>query len=392
MVYAFSFWPTTPPTVRMRMRRSARSTPMVTMVSTSSSSSSTRNTEGNIIEDSDSTRRRDTLRFRCRVAYDGTSFMGFQLQANTSKRTIQGVLEDVLSRRFDQPIRVVGAGRTDAGVHSRGQAVHFDVPITKVVQPGLPLTDNNNSSSFNSNTILETTTMLPDEDWINRLQHSLNKMLPTDIRIWNVQVAPKPSPEFVNGKTSVYKWNVMRKPTGKLYSYRFCKASAMDPLLRYQRWQLDWGHDVDIALLESVLQEYIGTHDFKCFSGMLEQTAKKRAFSSSNSTTIKPLDTIRTVYNVTLTREDGDDYSDDQELYRIDIHLQGALYKMVRNMVGTAVDVSRGWLPYETFQTLLLDPKNNNESSLSRKDNPCKPAPPQGLTLERVYYDDDDDF
>ena len=166
----------------------------------------------------------------------------------------------------------------------------------------------------------------------------------------------------------------------------------MDPLLRYQRWQLDWGHDVDIALLESVLQEYIGTHDFKCFSGMLEQTAKKRAFSSSNSTTIKPLDTIRTVYNVTLTREDGDDYSDDQELYRIDIHLQGALYKMVRNMVGTAVDVSRGWLAYETFQTLLLDPKNNNESSLSRKDNPCKPAPPQGLTLERVYYDDDDDF
>jgi tRNA U38,U39,U40 pseudouridine synthase TruA len=74
-------------------------------------------------------------------------------------------------------------------------------------------------------------------------------------------------------------------------------------------------------------------------------------------------------------------------LYRIDIFLVGALYKMVRNMVGTAFDVCRGRVSEEKFLELLTNP---SELSLSRKENLSEPARPQGLTLERVFYPNDD--
>jgi tRNA pseudouridine38-40 synthase len=72
--------------------------------------------------------------------------------------------------------------------------------------------------------------------------------------------------------------------------------------------------------------------------------------------------------------------------YRIDIHLDGALYKMVRNMVGTAIDICQGRISETTFLELLRPVSLEDASSSSCKDNPCKPAPPQGLTLEQVYY------
>mmetsp|Transcript_4099 Transcript_4099/g.4577 ORF Transcript_4099/g.4577 Transcript_4099/m.4577 type:complete len:106 (+) Transcript_4099:696-1013(+) len=75
--------------------------------------------------------------------------------------------------------------------------------------------------------------------------------------------------------------------------------------------------------------------------------------------------------------------------YRIDFFLDGALYKMVRNLVGTALDVCRDSLDEETFSDLLNRP---SELNYTRKNNPCKPAPSIGLTLERVFYSDNNDF
>ena len=70
--------------------------------------------------------------------------------------------------------------------------------------------------------------------------------------------------------------------------------------------------------------------------------------------------------------------------YRVDFLLKGALYKMIRSMVGTVIDVCRGNLGEERFQSLVL-----GGGSHSRDNNRCKPAPPQGLTLEHVYFDDE---
>jgi tRNA pseudouridine38-40 synthase len=290
----------------------------------------------------------DNVRYRCRVAYDGAGFDGFQIQPHA--RTIQGDLEEVLSRRFNRPVRVQGAGRTDAGVHARGQAIHFDI-LQKEEETSLTLED------------------------ISHLERSLNKMLRPDIRVWNLNQAPPPSVELVNGQEKVFDWNVMRNCHSKLYSYRFSTSPAMDPLERHSRWQLDLASNAhfDIELLRRLLKEYEGTNDFCCFAHALEQTQRK---------TGRIMSTIRTVYNVSLIEEKGVDSN-----YRIDFVLQGALYKMVRNMVGTAIDVCRGRMTEETFRS-LINPKTG-QNVLGRDDNLSKPAPPQGLTLEQVYYPDD---
>jgi tRNA pseudouridine38-40 synthase len=148
----------------------------------------------------------------------------------------------------------------------------------------------------------------------------------------------------------------------------------MDPIERHARWQLERAFEIDPNHLKRILQHYQGSHDFVCFAGALEQQARKAG---------RAIGTIRTVQSVTMIREDNDG-DDDDMYYRIDIYLDGALYKMVRNMVGTAIDVCRGRISETTFLELL------HPVSSSRKDNPCKPAPPQGLTLERVYYPNDD--
>ncbi len=68
----------------------------------------------------------DSVRFRATVEYDGAAFHGYQVQPG--QRTVQGVLEDQLGRLFDRPVRVIGAGRTDTGVHAAGQEIAFEAP------------------------------------------------------------------------------------------------------------------------------------------------------------------------------------------------------------------------------------------------------------------------
>ena len=132
------------------------------------------------------------VRFRGRIAYDGTGYDGWQVQPK--RRTVQGELESVLSRRFNRPIKTVGAGRTDAGVHARGQAFHFE---------------------------LEEGEIETKEDEM-KLQKSLNSMLRRDTRVWNVGRAPKAVKKVRDdGSAVIHRWHVIYESTKKLYSYRY---------------------------------------------------------------------------------------------------------------------------------------------------------------------------
>ena len=322
-------------------------------------------TQGHIIDTDGSIVpvQRSSIRYRARVAYDGHSFAGFQLQTRENCRTVQGALEDVINRRLlgakegnqkDRVVKVVAASRTDAGVHARGQAIHFDVPCT---------------------------VKLNNVD-LSQVCKSLNDMLAPDVRVWNLQrvpstvIKPRARSRFSTEENTFsdemalaeFEWNVLFDSTKKVYSYRLNLSSVMDPIHRWTRWHPPYASDIDIELLSRILSHYVGTHDFRAFAGAVERNEKISGVSVS---------TIRTVFSVNVVREDHGGNC------RIDFAIKGALYKQIRNMVGTALDVCRGEVTEEELLRLL-----KQDSILTRVDNCCRPAPPEGLTLEHVYFDD----
>ncbi len=366
-----------------------------------------------------------TFRYRARVAYDGSGFFGFQIQQrnnlkqqkkqqllqqpqkalqpsqpnrdiygsnsiNSAKdgvdtnnvkvvrskkqpkeqRTVQGCLEDVLRQRFnDDSLRVVGAGRTDAGVHSRGQAIHINTKRNIL---------NQDCNDDNGNDAL-----------LQQVEHSIQIMLPNDVTLWNLQVAPSPLYKLINGQRRLVDWNVLYDSTRKWYSYRICIGSVMDPLDRHHRWQPPHikssssvsNSQVLLTKLNQILQCYVGTHNFAAFASAVGQNERK---SNREEQQQPPDNTIRTVYKVSVAVED-----DSRGYYRIDFLLQGALYKQVRNMVGTAVDICcRDKGTIEGLKYLL----DSSRFDCKRCDNRSKPAPPEGLTLEYVYFDNDIGF
>eukprot|EP00578_Thalassiosira_sp_NH16_P029466 CAMPEP_0181089190 /NCGR_PEP_ID=MMETSP1071-20121207/7173_1 /TAXON_ID=35127 /ORGANISM="Thalassiosira sp., Strain NH16" /LENGTH=457 /DNA_ID=CAMNT_0023171127 /DNA_START=250 /DNA_END=1623 /DNA_ORIENTATION=+ len=399
-------------------------------------------------------------RFRARVSYLGTQFHGWQLQSNTNRSTVQGEIEGVLARRFGRRIPVLGAGRTDAGVHARGQAIHFDLfsnemPFDPPKRPqivGEPM--------GNPILMIEKDQQQTCTDFCHELQHSMNRMTMLDIRLFNLQLAPY-TQTFKKGKdidasssenkseaaencfepqktkllhfaTRPRPWHAIQSASSKWYSYRFILGPTLwNPMDRFTRTHFvhrpmfalesPSNHrpsksasiepyaitQKDIDRLQAILRLYEGTHDFKAFGGKLEQNEKRAGMQ---------INTIRTVYKVELVKEPLKEsyqfgiqnHADNNKLprsqedqltfigeegnYRIDFLLQGALYKMVRNMVGTAMEVWLGRLTEERLIALLRnvqDGRTDDTKKFRRKDNPCKPAPPEGLTLECVYYDDD---
>ncbi|KAL7576314.1 hypothetical protein ACA910_018134 [Epithemia clementina (nom. ined.)] len=338
-----------------------------------------------------------TIRCRARIAYDGSSFAGFQIQqqrsskqtdTTTPKRTIQGDLEAVLTQRFsefcsDQFIRVVAAGRTDAGVHARGQAIHFDVCVEDE--------DGDPKGRLRRE--------LPS------VQRSIDAMLPQDLVLWNLQVAPEPLTKIIAGETVVKEWNAMYDCTLKWYSYRIHVGPVMDPLERHFRWHPSnvdqWFNEIQFRRL---LETFQGRHDFRAFASAMERLeASRRKLlndqKESAATASKRLDpenddeddgqclvdTFRTIRSVRLVPEQifrGNANNYPCHSYRIDFLLEGALYKQVRNMVGTVVDVCAGRVTESQFFELL-----NPSASYGRRDNRSKPAPAQGLTLEHVFFE-----
>lgn len=159
-------------------------------------------------------------RLKLTVAYDGTDFSGWQVQARKSgmgERTVQGVLEAIIAPMLGRPVRVLGAGRTDAGVHALGQVCHLDAPAAKL---GLP--------------------------WLR----ALNAQLPGDAAVLAVEhVDPSFHARFAAlSKTYAYTlWPVrsFRIPTRRRFVW------ACGPL--------------DFAAMRAAADLLIGEHDFKSF-------------------------------------------------------------------------------------------------------------------------------
>ncbi len=183
---------------------------------------------------------RHAVRVRIDVAYDGTDFSGWARQPGL--RTVQGTLETALATILRSPrVQLTVAGRTDAGVHARGQVCHGD---------------------------LETPT---SADW-DRLTQRLSRLLPDDVRVRRVAPAPR---NFDARFSAVW----------RRYAYRICDApTGVDPLDR--RMVLPWRRHLDTNAMDESATLLLGEHDFAAF-------CKKRQGAT----------TIRTLRELTWLRE-----------------------------------------------------------------------------------------
>ncbi|MGW5365062.1 tRNA pseudouridine(38-40) synthase TruA [Actinopolymorpha pittospori] len=170
------------------------------------------------------------MRLRLDVAYDGTSFAGWAAQPG--QRTVEGELEEALVRvlRLDGPVAVTCAGRTDAGVHARGQVCHVDVPTT-----AFAATSGRSSRS-------------PELALTTRLLGTL----PPDIRVRRVVVAP----DGFDARFSAL-W--------RRYAYRICDdPAAEDPLRRFEILE-HHRRPLDVPAMNAAAGRMLGEHDFAAF-------------------------------------------------------------------------------------------------------------------------------
>lgn len=256
--------------------------------------------------------KRATRRLAAVVQYDGTRYSGFQRQAGTA--TVQGEIERALSSLLGHPVTVSGAGRTDAGVHARGQVIAFDT------ETGIPP---------------------------GKLPRAVAAFLPPDIsfvRAWEVER------DFSPRKRALW----------KTYCYRLWRLEYLSPMWgRYAYW---YPGDLRYELLVEESKAIVGTNDFTAF----------RATGS----TLCPAG--RTVTQACWRRKEAD--GRDGAIWEFWITANGFLYKMVRLLVGTMIDVGRGRLAPGTIRLLLTDPEMSRRFPEGRG----RAVPGHGLCLEEV--------
>lgn len=251
-------------------------------------------------------RRMSSLSCYAKVQYDGTRFCGWQRQK--TKRTVQGEIEKVLERLTGEHTGVVAAGRTDTGVHALAQYVSFDV-------------ENRWSPSA--------------------LQRALNSLLPPDIWIASVGIAP---PGF----------NARKDAATRRYHYVIgTDAAARSPFRRTREWALC--SDLSTELLSKAAQPFLGEHDFRGYSAV---SPGKRH------------------YRCTVSEAGWHERSEEKGII-FEVEADRFLHRMVRFMVGTMIDVGTKRRALEDIFEILETADNSRASP---------PAPPHGLYLIGVTY------
>jgi tRNA pseudouridine38-40 synthase len=176
------------------------------------------------------------VRVRLAIAYDGGRFSGWAAQPG--RRTVQGVLEEALTRLLRVPVALTVAGRTDAGVHATGQVAHTDLPATADGP---------------------------------ELMRRLARLLPPDVRVRSVQ----PAPAGFDARFSAL-W--------RRYAYRVADDPvAADPLRRYDT--LTWARRLDRDAMQAAADRLLGEHDFAAFC--------RRREGASTVRTLQQLDWAR---------------------------------------------------------------------------------------------------
>lgn len=290
-------------------------------------------------------------RIKLVLEYDGTDFHGWQTQqprlrptstgaesnvsapsappAPPAPRTVQGELETALARLYDRAPAapaVTSASRTDAGVHAEGQVAAFTVP------DGV------------------------DGPTVEKLPTALNALLPDDAAVLRAEEVPA---EF----------HPRRDARGKRYRYQILNRRERSALLRRRTWRVSY--PLDDEALRAAAARFVGRRDFAPFAAKLElkQEEYRRAGREEFST-------VREIFRCEVSRA-GD-------LLTFEVEGDGFLYKMVRLMVGTLVEVGRGKQPPAWVEEITAGRVKAGGAGAAGAAGPAAPA--HGLTLVEVFY------
>ena len=225
----------------------------------------------------------EILRLRLDIAYDGTDFHGWAAQKDPQLRTVQGLLEDGLSKILRTEARLTVAGRTDAGVHAAAQVAHLDVP----------------RESLNQRSI--------DGD-PSRLVRRLARFLPADVRVSAVTEVTADFDARFSALRRHYVYRLSTDPAGAL------PTRVRDTAV--------WPKPVDLGLMQEAATALVGLHDFAAF-------CKARP----HATTIRELQEFS-----------WRDASTPQEpnLYEAHVVADAFCWSMVRSLVGACLVVGEG--------------------------------------------------
>jgi tRNA pseudouridine38-40 synthase len=264
-----------------------------------------------------------TQRWRLRIAYDGAAFRGFAVQPQVP--TVAGALRQALERtaRLSEPPLITCAGRTDAGVHARGQVVHVDLPPIPYDAPGLA--------------------------------RALNRQLAPEVVVLRAEAV---GDDF----------DARRSATGRTYRYLVWNAPEPDPLFATVCWHVHGA--LDLGTMRTAADALLGSHDFRSFCRRPPGTDPA-----------EPM--VRRVTRVRWSVDDGPEAADaaavlgEGRLLRFEITASSFCHQMVRSLVSSLVEVGRG---KETPAGLLERLRATTRQAMA------EPAPAHGLCLVSVDY------
>jgi len=259
------------------------------------------------------------------IEYDGTNYCGWQVQnsrqssvVSHQKKAIQEVIEKNLQKILQEKVRLIASGRTDAGAHAQAQVANFKT---------------------NSKISLE------------KLQKALNGLLPDDIVISKLeQVSPNFHSRF-NAKSKVYRYAILNR-------------NYPSALLRNQVYF--YPYPLNVSLIRREAKCLLGKHDFKAFCA-------SGSSAKNTARTVKNISIRRLAYNPSPITY----HLKERPLIVIDIEADGFLYNMVRNIVGTLIEIGRGKF-YRGSMRKILRSRNRKLAGPT--------VPPHGLCLIKVKY------
>ncbi len=240
------------------------------------------------------------------IEYDGTNYAGWQKQK--SDKSLQETLKQAIEDVVNEEIRLQGAGRTDSGVHARGQVANF-----------------------------ETNSTIP----ITRLAQAINFHLPRDITVRSARRVAKGFHAQYSAKSKIYRYTILnhtiRSAINRNFCYQYCTP-------------------LNIEKIQNASQIITGRHDFSSFK------SKSRSEKDEK-------DAVRTVKMLEVSRKG--------RFVLFTIEADGFLYKMVRAIVGTLLEVGRGKMSLEEFER-IVKARDRSYSGVN--------VPARGLCLLRVKY------